>query len=270
MGLLDGKVGLVFGVANDHSIAWGIAQALHREGAELGFSYAGEMLERRVRPLAESLGARLIEPCDVASDEQIVRVFERAREVYSGIDILIHSVAYAPREALSGQFLDTSRENFRICLDISCYSFVAMAREAAKLMEGRNGSMLTLTYYAAEKAVPRYNIMGVAKAALEATVRYLAMDLGPRGIRVNAISAGPVRTLSAMGVAGFRQMAAQFPSFAPLRRHITLEELGNTAVFLCSDMSSGTTGEVLFVDAGFNVVAFPEIDGGRQTADGGS
>ncbi len=259
MGLLDGKVGLIFGVANDHSIAWGIAQALHREGAELGFSYAGEALERRVRPLAESLGARLIEPCDVTSDEQIVRVFERAREVYGGIDLLVHSIAYAPREALSGQFLDTSREQFRICLDISCYSFVALAREAARLMEGRKGAMLTMTYYASEKAVPRYNVMGVAKAALEASVRYLAMELGPRGIRVNAISAGPVRTLSAMGVAGFRQMASRFPEFAPLRRNITLEELGNTAVFLLSDMSSGTTGEVLFVDAGFNIMAFPEL-----------
>lgn len=261
MGLLDGKVGLIFGVANDHSIAWGIARALAAEGAELGFSYAGEALERRVRPLAESLGSCLIEPCDVANDEQIARVFERARAVYGGIDILVHSVAYAPREALSGLFLDTSRENFRIALDISCYSFVALAREAAKLMEGRQGSMLTLTFHpAAEKAVPQYNVMGVAKAALEATMRYLAFNLGPRGIRVNAISAGPVRTLSAMGVSGFRDMAAYFPRVAPLRRHITLEEIGRAAVFLCSELSSGTTGQILHVDAGFQIVGLPDIE----------
>jgi enoyl-[acyl-carrier protein] reductase I len=264
MGLLDGKVGLIFGVANDHSIAWGIAQALQREGAELGFTYVGEALERRVRPLAESVNAQLIEPCDVTSDEEIARVFERAREVYGGLDILIHSVAYAPREALSGDFLDTSREHFRIALDVSAYSFVALAREAAKLMEGRNGSMLTLTFHpAAEKAVPQYNVMGVAKAALEAATRYLAFNLGPRGIRVNAISAGPVRTLSAMGVSGFRDMAAYFPKVAPLRRHVTLEEIGQAAVFLCSDMSAATSGQIVHVDAGFQVVGLPEKDDGQ-------
>jgi enoyl-[acyl-carrier protein] reductase I len=236
MGLLTGKTTLIFGVANDHSIAWGIAQALHREGARLGFSYAGEALLRRVKPLAESVGSTFVEPCDVTKDEDIIAVFEKAKATFGQIDILIHAVAFAGREELAGP-----------------YSFTALAHYTLPLMKP-GGSMLTLTYYGAEKAVPNYNVMGVAKAALEASVRYLANDLGPQGIRVNAISAGPIRTLSAAGVTGFKMMHSEFKSIAPLRRHVTIEDVGNAAVYLCSDLAAGVTGEVHYVDAGFNVV----------------
>jgi enoyl-[acyl-carrier protein] reductase I len=254
--LLEGKTALVFGVANDHSIAWGIAQALHRHGASLAFSYAGEKLERRVRPLAESLGATFVEPCDVSRDEDIEAVFAKAGRSLGRIDILIHAIAYAGRDELSRPFLETSRPGFLTTMDISVYSLTALARAAAPLMTG-GGSILTLTYDAGQKVVPHYNVMGVAKAALESSMRYLASDLGPRGIRVNAISAGPVRTLAAAGVAGFKKMYGRFADLAPLRRNISLEDIGGTAAWLASDMAAAVTGEIIFVDSGYNILGVP-------------
>ncbi|MCG8351877.1 MAG: enoyl-ACP reductase [Chloroflexales bacterium] len=255
MGLLDGKKALILGVANDHSIAWGVAQALHREGAELGFTYLGEALERRVRPLAESLGASLIEPCDVSSDEQIADLMARVREVYGRIDMLIHAVAFANRDELNGPFLKTTRQGFLLALEISAYSLTALVKAADNLLVP-GSSVLTMTYHGSQQVIPNYNVMGVAKAALEASVRYLAVDLGQRGVRVNAISAGPVRTLAASGIAGFRAMYRQFAERAPLRRSVTIEDVGNTALWLCSDLSSAVTGEVVYVDAGHHHVGF--------------
>jgi enoyl-[acyl-carrier protein] reductase I len=256
MSLLAGKKALIFGVANDHSIAWGIARALHEHGAEVGFSSIEMMLERRVRPLAASIGSTFVEPCDVQSDEDIARVFQRWQETYGELDILVHALAFARREDLDGRFVDTSRDGFGLALDISAFSLVALARAAAPLMT-KGGSIMTLSYYGAEKVVANYNVMGVAKAALEASVRYLANDLGPDGIRVNAISAGPVRTLAASGVANFRKMYGMFPDMAPLRRNITLEDVGGAAVYLGSDLSAAVTGETLYVDAGFNILGVP-------------
>jgi enoyl-[acyl-carrier protein] reductase I len=254
--LLEGKTALVFGVANDHSIAWGISQALHHHGARLAFSYAGEKLERRVRPLAETVGASFVEPCDVSRDEEIEAVFAKARSALGNVDILIHAIAYAGREELSRPFLETSRAGFLTTMDISVYSLTALARAAAPLMPA-GGSILTLTYDAGQKVVPHYNVMGVAKAALESSMRYLASDLGPRGIRVNAISAGPVRTLAAAGVAGFKKMYGRFAELAPLRRNISLEDIGATAAWLSSEMASAVTGEVIFVDSGYNILGVP-------------
>lgn len=254
MGLLDGKKGLIFGVANKYSIAWGIAQALASEGAELGFSYAGPVLEKRVRPLAESVGSRFIEPCDVTKDDEIERTFAKAQEVYGTIDFLIHSIAFAQREDLDGDFVNTSREGFHIAMDISVYSLVALTRAAVPLMPN-GGSIVTMTYYGSVKVAPRYNVMGVAKAALEATVRYLANDLGPKGVRVNAISAGPIKTLAASGVSGFRRMLHYFPKVAPLRRQVSQADIGKAALWLVSDWSSAVTGDVIYVDAGFNILA---------------
>jgi enoyl-[acyl-carrier protein] reductase I len=261
MGLLDGKTALIFGVANDHSIAWGIAQAFKREGATLGFSYAGEVLERRVKPLAEGLGVEFVEPCDVQSDADIDEIMEKAEAAFGGIDILIHSVAFANREDLEGTYYDTSREGFRLAMDISVYSFTALARAALPIMKP-GGSMLTMTYLGAVRAVNRYNVMGVAKAALEASVRYLALDLGAteKVIRVNAISAGPIRTLSAAGIRNFRAMHSKFKDVSALRRHVTIEDVGNSAVYLCSDLASGVTGEIHYVDAGYNMVGLPSPD----------
>ncbi|MDQ3937429.1 MAG: enoyl-ACP reductase [Chloroflexota bacterium] len=259
MGMLSGKNALVFGVANDHSIAWGIARALHREGAEIGFSSIESLIDRRVRPLAESLGSTFVEPCDVQDDEQVARVFNRWDERYGQLDVLVHALAFARREELDGRFIDTSRDGFGLALDVSAYSLVAVARNAAELMPA-GGSIITLTYYGAQKVVANYNVMGVAKAALEASVRYLAADLGPAGIRVNAISAGPLRTLAASGIAGFRSLHGRFRDVAPLRRNITLDDVGAAAVFLASDLSAGVTGDVLYVDAGFNVVGVPADD----------
>jgi enoyl-[acyl-carrier protein] reductase I len=259
MALLSGKTALIFGVANDHSIAWGIAQAFHREGARLGFSYAGEALERRVRPLAQSVGSTFIEPCDVTNDEDIAAIMEKAQRAFpGGIDVLIHAVAFAGREHLSGPYYTVSRAGFHTALDISAYSFTALAREALPLLRP-NAALLTLTYLGAVRAVTQYNVMGVAKAALEASVRYLAVDLGQheKHIRVNAISAGPIRTLSAAGVSGFKTMYGQFKNMAPLRRNIGIDEVGNAALYLCSDLASGVTGEIHYVDAGYNVVGVP-------------
>ena len=259
MGLLDGKKGLIMGVANDHSIAWGIAQALHAEGADLGFNFLGEALERRVRPLAESLGAKLVEPCNAQSDEEIDAFMARARAVYGSLDFIIHAIAFANREELNGPYLKTSRAGFLQALEISTYSLTAIVKAAQELLNP-GASIVTLTYHGSQQVAQNYNVMGVAKAALEASVRYLANDLGPRDIRVNAISAGPIRTLAASGIAGFRTMHKQFASIAPLRRNVTIEDVGKTALWLCSDWASGVTGETIYVDAGFhNIgVAIPE------------
>ena len=256
MGLLDGKNALIFGVANDHSIAWGIARALHDEGATVGFSSVESLIEKRVRPLAASIGSTFVEPCDVQDDAEIRAVFEKWAKVHESVDVLVHALAFAKREDLDGSFVDTSREGFALALDVSAYSLVALAREARALLRP-GSSILTLTYYGAEKVVANYNVMGVAKAALEASVRYLAADLGPSGVRVNAISAGPVRTLAAAGISGFKRMYGSFADVAPLRANITPEDVGRSAVYLASDLSSAVTGEVLYVDGGFNVVGVP-------------
>jgi enoyl-[acyl-carrier protein] reductase I len=259
MGLLDGRTALVFGVANDHSIAWVIARALHDEGATVGFSSVESLLDRRVRPLAESIGSTFVEPCDVQSDDDIRRVFARWGEAHDGLDILVHALAFAKREDLDGTFVDTSRDGFALALDVSAYSLVALAREARPHLR-RGSSILTLTYHGAEKVVTNYNVMGVAKAALEASVRYLAADLGPDGIRVNAISAGPVRTLAASGIAGFRKLYGSFADVAPLRSNITIEDVGRSAVYLASDLSSAVTGEILYVDGGFSIMGVPTVE----------
>ncbi len=257
MKLLEGKKALVFGVANRHSIAWAITQALHDHGAEIGLSYGIPQLEKRVFPLAESLEISFVEKCDVAQDEEIEAVFAKAADHFGKLDILIHAVAFANRDELTGQFVNTSREGFRTALDISAYSLVALTRAALPLM-AEGGSVLTLTYYGADKVLPHYNVMGVAKAALQAAVRYLAADLGPQGIRVNAISAGPIKTLSAAGIGDFRKMLTYVEERAPLRRNIDQTEVAKTALWLCSDMGSGVTGEVVFVDAGYNILGMPE------------
>ena len=259
MGLLEGKTALVFGVANDHSIAWGIAKALHAEGATIGFSSVESLIEKRVAPLAASIGSTFVEPCDVQSDEDIARVFERWGEEHQSLDILVHALAFAKREDLSGGFVDTSRDGFALAMDVSAFSLVALTRAARPYLR-RGSSAITLTYYGAEKVVTNYNVMGVAKAALEASVRYLAADLGPDGVRVNALSAGPVRTLASAGIAGFKQLYGTFDEVAPLRSNITIEDVGRSALYLASDLSSAVTGEVLYVDGGFNVVGVPTGD----------
>lgn len=254
MSFMRGKRALIVGVATDRSIAWGIAQAMHREGATLALSYANDKLKERVIPLAAEVGNALTMPLDVTVDEQIDSTFELLKREWGGIDVVVHAVAYAPREALAGGFVDsTSRESFRIAHDVSSYSLTALARAAAPLM-GPNGSVLTLSYLGAVKSVPNYNVMGLAKASLEANVRFLAADLGPKGVRVNGISAGPIKTLSAAGVSGFRKMLGRVAETAPLRRNVTQEDVGNAAAFLCSDLANGITGEILYVDAGFNTV----------------
>jgi len=259
MGLLDRKTALIFGVANDHSIAWGITRALHDEGAEVGFSSVESLIEKRVRPLAESIGSTFVEPCDVQSDADIDRVFTSWGETHNRLDILVHALAFAKREELTGRFVDTSRDGFALAMDVSAYSLIALSRAALPYLQ-RGSSILTLTYYGAEKVVPNYNVMGVAKAALEASVRYLAADLGPDGIRVNAISAGPVRTLAAAGISGFKKMYGEFADVAPLRANITPEDVGKTALYLASDLASAVTGEVIYVDGGFSVMGVPTGD----------
>ena len=259
MGLLDGKNALIFGVANDHSIAWGIARAFHEHGAKVGFSSVESLIERRVRPLAESIGSTFVEPCDVQSDDDIKRVFDRWAEAHETLDILVHALAFARREDLDGAFVETSRDGFTVALDVSAYSLIALTRAARPLLHS-GSSVLTLTYYGAEKVVANYNVMGVAKAALEASVRYLASDLGPEGVRVNAISAGPIRTLAAAGISGFKRMYGAFDEVAPLRANITPEDVGRTAVYLASDLSSAVTGETIYVDGGFNVMGVPTAD----------
>ncbi|MCU0934560.1 MAG: enoyl-ACP reductase [Gammaproteobacteria bacterium] len=256
MGFLEGKRALIVGLASNRSIAWGVAQAMHREGATLAFTYQNDKLKERVEGLAPQAGSTLCLSCDVASDEEVQAVFDRLGQEWGTLDILVHSVAYAPREQLEGNFLDTvTRDGFRIAQDISAYSLAALAKGARPLMHGRGGSIVTMSYLGAVRAVPHYNVMGIAKASLEATVRYLADNLGPEGIRVNAVSAGPIRTLAAAGISDFRRLLDYSERNTPLRRNVTIEEVGNVAAFLCSDLASGMTGDVVYVDGGFHVTA---------------
>ncbi|MCB1744260.1 MAG: enoyl-ACP reductase [Gammaproteobacteria bacterium] len=255
MGFLAGKNALILGLASQRSIAWGIAQAMHREGAALAFTYQNERLESRVREMSAELDSSICVPCDVASDEQIDAVFEHIAQRWDGLDIIVHAVAFAPREALRGEFLDNlTRESFQIAHDISAYSFAALAKAARPLMRGRNGALITLTYLGAERTIPNYNVMGPAKASLEATVRYMAHSLGPEGTRVNAISAGPIKTLAAAGIGDFKRFLDAARHTSPLRRTVEIMDVGNVAAFLCSELAAGITGEIVHVDAGFNMV----------------
>jgi enoyl-[acyl-carrier protein] reductase I len=256
MGFLAGKRALIVGVASNRSIAWGIAQAMRREGADLALTYQNDKLRPRVEKMAAELDSSIVLPCEVESDTEIAALFEALQTPWDGLDIVVHSIAYAPREALEGDFLDSvDRENFRIAHDISSYSFAALAKGARPLMQGRRGALIAMTYLGGVRAVPNYNVMGLAKASLDANVRYLAQTLGPEGIRVNAISAGPIRTLAASGIKNFRKMLEAFEHTAPLRRSVTIEDVGNAAAFLCSDLAAGITGEILYVDGGFSTVA---------------
>ena len=260
MGFLHGKRALVTGILSTRSIAWGIASAMHREGAQLAFTYVDEKLKSRVDEAAAEFHSDIVLPCDVTRDSDIAALFDSLASRWDGFDILIHSIGFAPREALQGEFLDgLTRENFAMAHDISSYSLAAMAKAARPLMRGRNGAILTLTYLGAERALANYNVMGLAKASLEANVRYLAYNLGPEGTRVNAISAGPIKTLAASGIANFRKMLDHVEQNAPLRRSVTIDEVGNVAAFLCSDLASGVTGEVTYVDAGYNTLGMTGI-----------
>lgn len=259
MNSLAGKKALILGLANDRSIAWGIAQTFHAQGAKLAFNFLGEALEKRVRPLAESLKAEIIEPCDVSSDEQIAKLFQTVKEKWGGLDILVHSVAFANKDDLQGRFVDTPRDGFKLALDVSAYSLVATAREAEKLMsigsEGKGGTVITLTYYGSEKVIPGYNVMGVAKAALETSVRYLAHDLGPKKIRVHAISAGPIKTLAAAGaIPNFRDFLTTIEEKSPMRSNVSPEDVGALAAFLCSDAARHMTGNITYVDSGYHIM----------------
>lgn len=255
MGFLSGKRAVIVGLASNRSIAWGIARAMQREGAELALSYQNDKLRERVEKMADELGSSITLPLDVGSDAQIDAFFAGLSADWDGFDILVHSVAFAPMEQLEGRYVDAvDREGFRIAHDISSYSFAALARRSEPMMAGRAGALLTLSYLGAVRAIPGYNVMGLAKASLEANVRFLAQDLGPGNIRVNAISAGPIRTLAASGVKGLRKMIQRVGETAPLRRNVTIDDVGNAAAFLCSDLAAGITGEVLYVDAGYNIV----------------
>ncbi|KTC65447.1 enoyl-ACP reductase (plasmid) [Legionella adelaidensis] len=261
MGFLSGKKALIVGLASNRSIAYGIAKAFHEQGAELAFTYQNEKLKERVENMAAEFGSRLTFPCDVASDLEIQSVFEQLGSKWNKLDIVIHSVAFAPQDQIGGDYVENaSREGFRIAHDISAYSLVALAKAALPLMKDTKGSLLTLSYYGAEKAVPNYNVMGIAKASLEAAVRYLAASLGPKGLRINAISAGPIKTLAAAGIKDFRKIQAAYANITPLKRNITAEEVGNAAAFLCSDLASGITGEVVHVDAGYHAVSNVDLD----------
>ncbi len=261
MGFLQGKRALVVGIASQRSIATGIAEAMHREGAELAFTYQNDKLRSRVEEAANSCGSDIVLPLDVADDAQIAAVFDALGARWDGLDILVHSVGYAPREAIEGNFLDgLTRENFAIAHDISSYSLAALAKAARPMMQGRRGSILTLSYLGAERALANYNVMGLAKASLEACVRYLALNLGPEGTRVNAVSAGPIKTLAAAGIANFRKMLGHVEAHAPLRRSVTIEDVGNVAAFLCSDLAAGVTGEITYVDAGYNILGMTGIE----------
>jgi enoyl-[acyl-carrier protein] reductase I len=252
-GLMAGKRGLIMGVANNRSIAWGIAKACHEQGAEIAFSYQGEALKKRIEPLAAEIGVTTLVECDVSNDAAMDATFEAIRQKWGRLDFLVHAIAFSNKEELEGRYIDTSAGNFALTMNISVYSFTAVAKRAEALMSS-GGSMLTLTYYGSEKVIPNYNVMGVAKAALEASVRYLASDLGPKGIRVNAISAGAIKTLAAAGISGLRTMLHWQEANAPLRRNVTIDDVGKAAAYLLSDMSSGVTGQIQYVDAGFNVV----------------
>lgn len=256
MGFLAGKKALIIGLASNRSIAYGIAKAMHEQGAELAFTYQNEKLQSRVETMAAEFNSTLTFPCDVAQDAEISNLFNKLNQHWDKLDILVHSVAYAPADQISGDFVSSaSREGFKIAHDISAYSLVGLAQAALPMMEGTEGSIVTLSYYGAEKAVPNYNVMGIAKASLEASVRYLAASLGPRGLRVNAISAGPIKTLAAAGIKDFRKIQTAYAQVTPLHRNVTTEEVGNTAAFLCSSLASGITGEVVHVDAGYHAVS---------------
>jgi enoyl-[acyl-carrier protein] reductase I len=257
--LLKGKRGLIMGVANDKSLAWGISQFAAAQGAELGFSFQGEALEKRVRPLAESVGSKLVEPCDVTDNASIAALFAKVEKEWGGLDFVLHAIAFADKNELKGKYVDTSQENFLNSLNISCYSFTSICKHAYPLMKN-GGSLLTLTYLGAERVMPHYNVMGVAKAALEASVQYLAVDLGEHNIRVNAISAGPVKTLAASGIGDFRYILKWNEYNSPLKRNTTLADVGGAGVYLLSDLGAGTTGEVLHVDSGYHVVGMKAID----------
>ena len=258
-GIMNGKRGIVMGVANDRSIAWGIAEAVAKQGAEIAFTYQGDALEKRVRPLAEKVGSTIIIPCDVSSDEAIEETFKLLKEKWDTIDFIVHAIAYSDKEELKGEYVDTTRENFYKTMDISVYSFTAIAQRAARMMPN-GGSMITLTYYGAEKVMPHYNVMGVAKAALESSVRYLAADLGNDKIRVNSLSAGPIKTLAASGIGDFRYILKWNQYNSPLRRNVTLNDVGGCGVYLLSDLSAGVTGETHHVDCGYHVVGMKAID----------
>ncbi len=258
-GLMSGKRGLVMGVANDHSIAWGIAAQLHKHGAELAFTYQGEAFGRRVKPLADSVGSKLLLPCDVEDIATVDAVFDSLRQEWGNIDFLVHAIAFSDKSELKGKYADTTRENFIRTMVISCFSFTEISRRAAALMPG-GGSIVTLTYGGSTRVMPNYNVMGVAKAALESSVRYLAADYGPQGIRVNAISAGPMRTLAGAGIGDARAMFSYQQSHAPLRRAITLDEVGGAGLYLLSDLSGGVTGEIHYVDSGYNIISMPRPD----------
>ena len=261
MGFLTGKRALIVGLASNRSIAWGIAKAMQREGAELAFTYQNDKLRDRVEKMAAECGTEIIVPCDVSDDEQIDAVFDHLDDYWDHLDIIVHSVAFAPRTELEGDYLESvSREGFRVAHEISSYSFSALAKAGCRMMEGRDGALLTLSYYGAEKAMPNYNVMGLAKASLEANVRYMAQSLGPDGIRVNAISAGPIKTLAAAGISNFRKMLDLMERTSPLRKNVTIDEVGNAAAFLCSDLASGITGEITYVDAGYNTTGMPPLD----------
>ena len=261
--LMAGKRGLIMGVANDRSIAWGITKALAEQGAELAFTYQGESLKKRVQPLAQSVGADLVMECDVSSDASMDAVFATLKEKWGSLDFVVHAIAYADKDELKGRYADTSRENFLQSLDISCYSFTAVAHRAAPLMTA-GGSIITLTYYGAEQVIPHYNVMGVAKAALEASVRYLAADLGADGIRVNAISAGPIKTLAASGIGDFRHILKWNEYNSPLQRNVSIEQVGGAGLYLLSDLSGGVTGEVHHVDSGYHVVGMMNVGKAKE------
>jgi enoyl-[acyl-carrier protein] reductase I len=261
MGFLTGKRALIVGLASNRSIAWGIAQAMHREGAELAFTFQNEKLQGRVEKMAGECGSSITLPCDVGSDKQIESVFTNLAAKWDSLDIIVHSVAFAPRELLEGDYLESvNREGFNSAHEISSYSFAALAKAGRKMMQGRNGALLTLTYLGALRAMPSYNIMGLAKASLEANVRYMAYALGPEGIRVNGISAGPIRTLAASGISNFRKLLDYGAKNAPLRRNVSIEDVGNAAAFLCSDLAAGITGEITYVDAGYNIIGTGQVE----------
>ncbi len=265
MGLLEGKKALITGIANERSIAYGIAKSFHREGADLAFTYANDKLKKRVEQVAQEFGSKLTTKCDVSLDEDIIALRDFLKQEWDGIDIVVHSIAFAPKEEFKAGVVDTSREGFKLAMDISVYSLIAMTRELLPLMEGRNGSFVTLSYYGAEKVVPHYNVMGIAKAALESTVRYLAYDIAKHGHRINAISAGPVKTLAAFSITGFHLLMEHTSKVNPFGRPITIEDVGDTAVYLCSDWAKGVTGEVIHVDNGYHIMGvFDKEDSTRE------
>ena len=261
MSFMEGKNILIVGLASTRSIAWGVAEAMHKAGANLALTYQNEKLKGRVEKMAAQCGSEIIIPCDVSSDEEITAVFEQLSQSWDGLDGIVHSVAFAPREALEGDYLDSvTRENFNISHEISSYSFAALAKAGRKMMQGRNAALVTMSYLGAERSIPNYNVMGVAKASLEANVRYMAQSLGPEGIRVNAVSAGPIKTLAAAGIGNFRKMLETFEKTSPMRRNVTIEDVGKSTAFLCSDLASGITGEVIYVDAGFRSTGMAPLD----------